>query len=602
MDLQNEPLTASEAFASEAAVTPSTDSQSRPAPLSKPEIVESIKTLVSKDAAEISNDDINRLKVRFYAIRHDEIAAEKAAYLAVEGNLEAEFKPAVDALEEEFKASLQVYKDKRAALKAAQTALELDNLQKKNAIIEELNNASDDADSVHRHIERVRELQQSFKEIGNVPDTETSALWKRYQEATEKFYDQLKVNKDLRDLDFKKNLELKTLIIEQARKLLEETDVVVAFRHLQDLHTKWREAGPVARELREEIWATFKDISAEINKKYQAFFEERKAAELRNEESKIALCERLEAIDIEGLKSHAAWEEATKTVLASQEEWKTLGFASRKANNELFKRFRTRCDDFFAAKAAYFKAVKEDYAENLAKKISLCEQAEELKESTDWKKASDRLIDLQTKWKAIGAVPRKHSDAVWARFRSACDYFFERKKQFGSETRKSEQENLQNKRRIIEQLKAIGSADGAEERKAAIALVRELMQAYQQAGHVPFREKDKIHDAYRTEVSRLYDLLDMNNRRAARAAFEDQVKGLEGNDRELARQRDRLMRSLETKKNEIKTFENNLGFFNSRSRSGEAMLRDMQGRIARLREELESIQSKIEIVESKINA
>lgn len=601
MDLQNEPLTTSDVPVTEAAANPETDSQSRPAPLTKSEIVESIKSLVEKDASEISNDDINRLKVRFYAIRHDEIAAEKAAFLADGENNEADFKPAVDELEEEFKATLQVYKDKRAALKAAQTALELDNLQKKNAIIEEINNASDDTDSVHRHIERVRELQQNFKEIGNVPDTETSALWKRYQEATEKFYDQLKVNKDLRDLDFKKNLELKTLIIEQAGKLVEEPDVVVAFRHLQDLHNKWREAGPVARELREEIWAKFKDISAEINKKYQAFFEERKAAEQHNEECKIALCERLEAIDVALLKSHNAWEEATKTVLAAQEEWKTLGFASRKSNNELFKRFRSCCDEFFAAKAAYFKAVKEDYAENLAKKISLCEQAEELKESTDWKKTGDKLIELQTKWKAIGAVPKKHSDAVWARFRAACDYFFDRKKQFGSETRKSEQENLQQKRAIIEQLKAIGAAEG-DDRKEAVARVRELMQAYQQVGHVPFREKDKLHDAYRAEVSRLYDLLDMNNRRAARAAFEDQVKEIEGNDRELARQRDRLMRSLEIKKNEIKTFENNLGFFNSRSRSGEAMLRDMQNRIARLREELASIQSKIEIVESKINA
>lgn len=601
MDLQNEPLTTSDAAATEAAVTPATDAKNRPAPLTKTEIVENIKALIEKDVAEISNDDINRLKVRFYGIRHDEIAAEKAAYLEVEGNKAEDFKPAEDSLEDEFKAALQVYKDKRAALKAEQTARELDNLQKKNAIIEEINQASDDADNVHRHIERVRELQQNFKEIGNVPDTETSALWKRYQDATEKFYDQLKVNKDLRDLDFKKNLELKTLIIEQAQKLIDEPDVVVAFRHLQDLHNKWRETGPVAREVREEIWVKFKDISAEINKKYQAFFEERKAAEHRNEECKIALCERLEAIDFDSLKNHSAWEDATKTVLATQEEWKNLGFASRKANGELFKRFRGRCDEFFAAKAAYFKAVKEDYAENLAKKISLCEQAEELKESTDWKKAGDKLIELQTKWKSIGAVSQKHSDTIWTRFRAACDYFFERKKQNGSETRRTEQENLQQKRDIIEQLKAIGAAEG-EERKAAVAKVRDLMQAYQQVGHVPFREKDKLYEAYRAEVSRLYDLLDMRNQRAARAAFENQVKELEGNDRELSRQRDRLMRSLEMKKNEIKTFENNLGFFNSRSRSGEAMLRDMQGRISRLREELASIQSKIEIIESKINA
>lgn len=601
MDLQNEPLTTSDAPATEAASNPSTDVKSRPAPLTKPEIVESIKAMTEKDVAEISNEDINRLKVRFYAIRHEEIAAEKAQFLALEGNVESDFTPAVDSLEEDFKAALQVYKDKRAALKAEQTARELDNLQRKNAIIEEIINASDDTDNVHRQIERVRELQQNFKEIGAVPDTEASALWKRYQEATEKYYDQLKVNKDLRDLDFKKNLEMKSLIIEQAQKLVDEPDVVVAFRHLQELHNKWRVVGPVARDVREEIWLKFKDISAEINKKYQAFFEERKAAEMRNEECKIALCEKIEVIDIAALKSHGAWEDATKTVLAAQEEWKQLGYASRKANAELFKRFRTRCDEFFASKAAYFKAVKEDYAENLAKKISLCEQAEELKESTDWKKVSDKLIELQNKWKSIGAVPQKHSDAVWSRFRAACDYFFERKKQSGSETRKAEQEYLRQKREIIEQLKAIVAAEG-DERRAAVAKVRDLMQAYQQIGHVPFREKDKLHDAYRAEVSRLYDLLDMNNRRAARAAFEDKVKEIEGDNRELARQRDRLLRSLEMKKSEIKTFENNLGFFNSRSRSGEAMLRDMENRISRLREELASIQSKIELVESKLNA
>lgn len=601
MDLSNEPLTTSEAVATEAAVNPETEAKGRPAPLTKPEIVESLKAIVEKDVADISNEDINRLKVRFYALRHEEIAAEKASFLAVEGNVESDFVPAADSLEEEFKAAYQVYKDKRAALKAEQTARELDNLQKKNTIIEEIINASDDTDNVHRHIERVRELQQNFKEIGSVPDTETSALWKRYQEATEKYYDQLKVNKDLRDLDFKKNLEMKTLIIEQAQKLTEEADVVVAFRHLQELHNKWRVVGPVAREVREEIWAKFKDISAEINKKYQAFFEARKAEEQQNEAAKTALCEKIEAIDLGELKSHSAWENATKTVLAIQEEWKTLGYASRKANADLFKRFRSSCDAFFQAKAAHFKAVKDEYAENLAKKISICEQAEELKESTDWKKTTDKLLELQAQWKTIGSVPQKQSDAVWSRFRAACDYFFDRKKQSGSETRKTEQENLAQKRQIIEQLKAIGAAEG-EERKAAINHVRDLMQAYQQVGHVPFREKDKLHDAYRAEVSRLYELLDMNNRRAARAAFEDKVKEIEGDSRELSRQRDRLMRSLEMKKSEIKTFENNLGFFNSRSRSGEAMLRDMENRIARLREEQAQIESRIRLVESKLNA
>jgi hypothetical protein len=289
-------------------------------------------------------------------------------------------------------------------------------------------------------------------------------------------------------------------------------------------------------------------------------------------------------------------------VLAAQEDWKKLGYASRKTNNTLFARFRAACDKFFSAKAAYFKTVKDDQSENLAKKLSLCERAEELKDSTDWKKTTDAFIALQADWKKIGAVPKKQSDAVWARFRAACDYFFEQKKASGSDTRRAEQANLKEKRAIIEQLKAITAESVGDDRQAAIVKVRELMTQYQQIGHVPFRDKDKVHTAYRAEVSRLHDELDMSTARAGMAAFESAVNELDGNDKELLRQRDKLVRSLEMKRNEIKTFENNLGFFNSRSRSGEAMLRDMQHRIARLRDEQANIEKKIAIIDGKIDA
>lgn len=597
MELQDQPLTAPEAAEN---VTP--EVTSKPTPLTKTQIVEAMEELSGKDAAEISRDDINRLRVQFYAIRHEEIAKEKAAYLAVEGNAEENFTPAEDAEEERFKAAYLVIKDKKQVLAAEQTAARLDNLVKKNAIIEEINSAADDTDSVHLHIERVRELQQQFKEIGEVPDTDASDLWKRYQQSTERFYDQLRVNKDLRDLDFRKNLEIKTHICDEAQALTQEPDIVVAFRRLQDLHNHWRETGPVAKEIREEIWTRFKDLSAEINKRYQAFFEERKAQEAQNEAAKIVLCERVEAINPDELKSHAQWDESTATVLAAQEEWKGLGFASRKTNGELFKRFRTVCDNFFAAKAEHFRSIREGQADNLAKKISLCEVAEELKESTDWKKTADKLQELQAKWKEIGAVSKKQSDAVWARFRSACDYFFDRKKQAESETRHSEQENLRLKKEIVAKLEAINPADETLDRKEAIATVRSLMDEYQKVGHVPFRDKDKIHEAYRAQVSRLYDALDMNNRRAARQNFENSLKDLEGNNSELRRQKERLQRALETKRNEIKTFENNLGFFNTNSKGGEAMLKDMQSRIGRLRQELAEIQQKIELVDAKLNA
>lgn len=591
MEPQLESLTTPEVAANDA-------TQTKPAPLSKAEILTQMQEIAAKDAAEITREEVNRLRVQFYDIRHKEVAAEKELYLATEGATEEGFAPAADEAEEAFKAAYNVIKEKKAALAAEQEAERRVNLEKKNAIIAEIDQAAEDTDNVHRHLDRVRELQVSFKEIGEVPAPEVSDLWKRYQLATERFYDQLKVNKDLRDLDFRKNLESKTLICEEAARLAEEPDVVVAFRRLQDLHNKWREIGPVAKEYREEIWAKFKDFSAEINKKYQAFFEERKAMEQQNEAAKQLLIERLEAIRPEEITGFNGWDEATAQVIAIQNEWKQLGYASRKANAQLFGKFRELCDNFFAAKAAHYKAVKEDSAENLAKKISLCERAEELQDSTDWKKAGEALIALQAEWKTIGAVPKKQSDAVWTRFRAACDKFFESKKQNSNDRRATEQANLKEKKAVIAQLKEM-KAEGAD-RKEAIAKVRELMKKYQEIGHVPFRDKDKLHDAYRAEVSRLHDELDMSTAKAAMAAFEADVDQLGGND--LSRQREKLVRSLEMKKNEIKTFENNLGFFNSRSKSGEAMVRDMERRIARLRDEQSGIEKKIQLIDAKINA
>ncbi len=604
MELHDQPLTTPEETAGDAFITPEENAETAEtttvaaAPMGKTEIVAALEKISQKDAAEITREEVNRLKVQFFAIRHDELAAEKAEFLA-KGNEEAAFAALPDEHEDAFKAALNIIKEKKAELAAAQEAERLINLDKKNAVINEIDAASEDTDNVHRHLDKVRELQQQFKAIGEVPAPEVSILWKRYQTVTEKFYDQLKVNKDLRDLDFRKNFESKLLICEESERLSEEPDVVVAFRRLQDLHDKWREIGPVAKEQREDIWNRFKDASAVINKKYQAFFEERKAAERANEEAKNALCEQIEAISLDELKSFAAWDEKTKAVLQAQEEWKKLGFASRKTNAALFTRFRSLCDNFFSSKATYFKSVKDDLSENLAKKLTLCEKAEELKDSTDWKKTTDKLIALQNEWKSIGAVPKKQSDAVWTRFRAACDYFFEQKKQTGSDTRRTEQANLKEKKAIIEQLRAI-TAEGAADIAAAKASVRELMGKYQQIGHVPFRDKDKLHDAYRAEVSRLYDELDMSTAKAGMAAFEASVDEMSGDSRELMRQRDKLMRSLEMKRSEIKTFENNLGFFNSRTKSGEAMLNDIQRRISRLRDDQTNIEKKIALIDSKL--
>lgn len=597
MELQDQPTAEVKNTAAE---TPVTDAKPRVAPLDKQQIVNAVKEISEKDAAEISREEVIHLRVQFYNIRHGEVAKEKADFLAVEENAEEAFTPSADPLEEELKAALQVVKDKKAALLAEQTAQKLDNLLKKNNIIEEIITAGVNADDAHFHLDKVRELQRQFKEIGDVPDTDQSAVWKNYQSATEAYYDQLQVNRDLRDLDFKKNLEIKTLLIEEARKLLaEEQDVVSAFRHTQSLQQKWREIGPVAKELRDSIWNQFREITAEVYKRYQEHFENRKAEEKANEEAKLSLVEQLEAIDINALTGNAMWESATKQIVAAQEQWKQIGFASRKANAELFRRFRTAADSFFAAKSQHFRQVRDTLAENLAKKIAICEEAEEIKDSTDWQRTSQRLLQLQADWKKIGAVAKKDSDAVWERFRAACDHFFNGKKAAESDVREAERANLKAKREIVQQLKEIDPAHGTADELAA--KVRSLMNDYQAVGHVPFRDKDKLHEAYRAEVSRLYEALDMGHRRASRQAFESNIESLQGNDRELQRQREKLQRSVEMKKNEIKTFENNLGFLKSASKSASPILRDMEQRVERLRGELAELQSKLQLVVSKIN-
>ena len=605
MELHDQPLTTPEETAGDAFITPEENAETAEtttvaaAPMGKTEIVAALEKISQKDAAEITREEVNRLKVQFFAIRHDELAAEKAEFLA-KGNEEAAFAALPDEHEDAFKAALNIIKEKKAELAAAQEAERLINLDKKNAVINEIDAASEDTDNVHRHLDKVRELQQQFKAIGEVPAPEVSNLWKRYQTVTEKFYDQLKVNKDLRDLDFRKNFESKLLICEESERLSEEPDVVVAFRRLQDLHDKWREIGPVAKEQREDIWNRFKDASAVINKKYQAFFEERKAAERANEEAKNALCEQIEAISLDELKSFAAWDEKTKAVLQAQEEWKKLGFASRKTNAALFTRFRSLCDNFFSSKATYFKSVKDDLSENLAKKLTLCEKAEELKDSTDWKKTTDAIVELQKEWKTIGPVARKHSDAIWRRFIKACDTFFDRKKKVNGDTRRAEQANLATKREIISRLNVIASDENTTPREQAIAEVQQLRKQWQETGHVPFKEKDKLQDAYREVVGTLFDKLDIKENRARMADFQAGIEASAGDSGKLSRERERLVRACEQRRQELKTYENNMGFFNSKSKNGDSIVREMERKMQHLKEEIAQISEKIKIIDSNI--
>lgn len=580
----------------DAAVTtePADEQHKTPQASSKEEVLEVLTRLANDETADISRDEIARLKQQFYAFRKAEVEQEFAEFMA-QGNDEASFVPSVNASEEQFKELMNTVKDRKAALTAAQEAEKQQNFERRKALIEELTTISADTDNVNRSFPRVKEIQAEFKQIGEVPATEATDQWKAYQQAVEQFYDQLKVNKDLRDYDFKKNLELKTMLCEEAEKLNNEEDIILAFKRLQNLHDEWRQAGPVAKEIREEIWARFKDASAVVNKKYQAFFEERKAREAENEAAKTAICERVEALDFSALNSFNAWEEMTKTILAAQEEWKKLGFASHKANNALFARFRSLCDKFFAAKGEYYRKVKEELSANLAKKIALCEKAEALQDSTEWRKTADILVALQKEWKTIGSVPKKHSDNVWHRFQQACDRFFENRKKNQSESRSEEQANLKAKRDIIEELKAI-PADTP--RAEAMPKVKEFQARWQQIGHVPFREKDRIYDEYRAVCDAFYDR--SRDSRGSMSRFEDVINEMGSDENKLYRERERIMRAFEIKRNELKTYENNLGFLSSKSKSGDSMVREMERRIQRIKDDLAAIEDKIKLIDAKL--
>lgn len=563
--------------------------------LTKEELVDALAGLLEKPLDDIK-DEVAAIKHAFYSIRKTELEAEKAAFVE-RGNEESAFAPMYDESENRLKELLAKYKELRAAQLEAQEAAMQENLNKKRAIIEELGKIVDDPDNINKQYQRFQQLQQDFKTIGAVPPADDKALWKEFQAATEKFYDLWKINKELRDYDFKKNLEIKQGLCEDAEALAEEKDVIAAFKKLQLLHDKWRETGPVVKELREDIWKRFKEASTVVNKKHQAYFEERKGKEKENEVAKTAICEEAEAIDINSLATYVSWDEATKKIIDLQARWKTLGFASKKINNELFARFRKTCDLFFAEKAAFFKRMKEESAANLAKKHELCEKAEALKDSTDWKKTAAALTALQKEWKTIGPVSKKSGDAVWKRFIAACDYFFENKNKNISDARQAEHENLKAKKEIIEKLKNIDDSLSKEEIKNQL---KELSATYQQIGHVPYKEKDKVYEAYKTALNAAYDRFDLNETKMRIADFASDINEISSDKNKLYREREKLVRMYEQKKNEIKTYENNLGFFNVTSKSGGNVLKEMEKRIEKGKEELLALEKKIEMIDENL--
>ena len=561
-------------------------------PITVESLIESARELAAKDPADISGDEIRRLRQQFNTL-HKATPAEEPELNADSTDGEFEAEPLVD----EFQAILDDVRRRKAAWAEEQEKMRLRNLDKKNAIIAEIAQLAEDTDNVNRTFPRYRELVEDFNATGDVPPTEETALWKRFSDARERFSDNLKINKELRDYDFKKNLEAKQELIEEARKISESDDIIEAYRRLGDLHNDWRRIGPVAKELRDQLWDEFKAASTEIRRRYQEHFEARKAEELKNEQEKTALCEALEAISPESLNSAQAWDKATEAVKEIQEKWRATGFAARKINNTLFARYRALCDNFFEQKAKYFRESREAQAANLAAKTAITEKAEALKDSTDWRSAGDQFIAMQKEWKAIGNTPRRQGEELWKRFIAACDYFFDQKKKQGNDQRQQQQANLKAKREIIEALDAV--ADDAS-RETIIEALKSSQQKWQETGHVPFKEKDKIYDLYHQALDRLRSMLDRQQTRRSMDRFESNMAGMEGDQQKLYRERERLARAAEAKKQEIRTYENNIGFLSSKSKSGDSMLKEFQRRIDRIKAELDSLNEKIRLLDAKI--
>ena len=564
--------------------------------LSKAEILEKLKQLAA-DVENAKKAEIDSLKQAFYKLHNAEQEAAKQQFIEKGGAAE-EFVPQHDSAEDEFKKAMSVIKEKRNELAAEQEKQKELNYQVKLSIIEELKELTESPDDANKNFTEFKKLQQQWNEVTLVPQAKVNELWKNYQLYVEKFYDLLKLNNEFREYDFKKNLEIKTHLCEAAEKLADEPDVISAFHQLQKLHAEFRDTGPVAKELREEIWARFKAASTVVNRRHQQHFEAQKEVERNNLDQKTVICEIIEGIDYAELTSFAAWDNKTQEVIALQNKWKTIGYAPQKMNVKIFERFRKACDEFFHKKSDFFKQLKENMSENLEKKRALCEKAEALKDSTDWKATSEVLVKLQKEWKTIGPVAKKHSDAIWKRFITACDYFFEQKNKATSSQRTLEQENLEKKKSILEKLAAISEDTDSEE---ATQQVRDLMKEWNGIGHVPIKDKDKIYKQYRNLVDSLFERFNISASNKKLSNFKSSINAIqEGNPQALYREREKLVRIAENLKNELLTYENNLGFLNASSKKGNSLLTELNRKVEKLKSDIELMKEKIKVIDENL--
>ena len=561
---------------------------------SKEEILRRATEIVAENETP-DKEEIDNLKTTFYKLHIAERDAEQKAYLENGGDPEA-YQVSPDPVEDAFKAQMGVIKERRAKLFLEQEQEKQENLQKKTEIIEKIKAMATSPDEANKSYQAFKELQQQWKEIKAVPAEKANELWRNYQLYVEQFYDLLKLNNEAREYDFKKNLELKEKLCENAERLADEKDIISAFHQLQELHQEYREIGPVSKELREQIWARFKAASTVINKRHQQHFEEMRASEEENLEKKTALCEKVETIVAAENKGAADWEKRTKEIIDIQAEWKTIGFAPQKMNVKIFERFRTACDVFFSRKADFFKAMKEKYAQNAEKKKELVEKARQLSESTDWKSTADKLIALQKEWKTIGMVPRKLGDKLWNDFITACNHFFEARNAAHAGTRGEERENLSKKKAVIAKLKEMmgTTPDNAAE------TIKQLIEEYNAIGHVPFNEKDKVYAQFHDTLDKLYKELNISAASQKLDDFKSNLKNLAKKGADVVdNERGKLMRRYEALKSEIQTYENNLGFLTAKSKKGNSLVDEMNRKVERLKDDMELVRQKIKAIDQQ---
>lgn len=563
------------------------------------DIVQRLRELYASE--KLKRKDIEEYKNQFYRSLRDEIEKQKQAFLA-EGGEEIDFIANEPAIYAEGKEFLQKIKEKRAELVAKEEAQKEQNVIRKLAIIDQIKALTElqRQEDFNKTYQEFKSLQQEWSDIKLVPQAKVNELWKSYQRYVEKFYDLVRINNEFREYDFKKNLEMKTELCEAAERLDQEPDIVSAFHQLQNLHQEWREIGPVSRKERESIWNRFKEASTLINKKYQSHFESLKEQEDKNLELKTALCEELEAIDYSQIKTIKDWNNKVKEVLEIQSRWRQIGYVPRKWNSKIYKRYRAACDFFFRSKNEFYKSLREEMEENLRKKIALCERAEELKDSTDWKTTTREMIDIQKEWKTIGIVPRKHVDSIWKRFIAACDYFFDQKKMHTSSRYEEENRNLEAKKAIVESIKQLDASLSAED---ALPVLRELMDEWHSIGHVPYRLKDRAYREFHEASEAQFDRLNIDRADRKLESFKTNISDLArtGNSQnQLLREREKLMRQYDRMKNELQTYENNIGFLSVASKKGNHLLDDMNQKMERIKSELELIIRKVEAVDKEL--